>query len=92
MTKKLALKPTNIVYQESNAYYCFDLENLVVTSTIVSEATILVRNIKTLYVIDGDDSHYLMPDCITLYISSPRSDNYKTFVTQYQAIEWYFPV
>jgi hypothetical protein len=27
-----------------------------------------------------------------VYISSPRSDNYKTFVTQTQANEWYFPV
>jgi hypothetical protein len=90
--KTLALRPNLIVYQHANAYTCFYLQEQIVTTLMQNEAAILVREKSTFYVIDGHVSIPLLGSCVSLFISSPRSDNYKDFVKQKVAKQWYFPV
>ena len=65
------------------------------THTVVElkqlEAKLLVQEQETLYIIDGQTTP-MTSICITLFISSPRSQQYKEFVKQKMAKEWYFPV
>jgi hypothetical protein len=91
-TKTLSLKPNRILYQMGSTYKCFDLQQQIVTRTTQFEAEGLVREKDTFYVIDGKTSEPLASSCVVLFISSPRSDWYKTFVKQKMAKEWYFPV
>jgi hypothetical protein len=89
--KTLSLKPNRIVYQRNTEITCFDLENSTAVALGLLQARPLVFQKDTLYIIDGP-SNPLSSACITLYISSPRSDQYKSFVKQEGATEWYFPV
>ena len=89
--KTLSLKPNRIVYQMGSTYECFELQHLIVTRISKFEAEGLVREQGTFYIVDGQSTP--MPSsCITLFISSPRSQQYKEFVKQKMAKEWYFPV
>jgi hypothetical protein len=89
--KTLSLKPNRIVYQMTNSYRCFDLQQQTVAIITKLEAEVLVLNADTFYVIDGQTTQ-MSSSCITLFISSPRSQQYKKFVDQTMAKEWYFPV
>ncbi len=91
-TKTLSLKPNRVVYQTGSNIECFDLQQQLVTEITKFEAVRLVREQDTLYVIDGRTSEPLNSSCITLFISSPRSESYKAFVKQRMAKEWLFPV
>jgi hypothetical protein len=89
--KTLSLKPNRIVYQMGSTYECFELQHLIVTRISKIEAEGLVREQDTFYIVDGQTTP--MPSsCIALFISSPRSQQYKEFVKQKMAKEWYFPV
>jgi hypothetical protein len=90
-TKTLSLKPNRIVYHRANEYTCFDLEKQSVTRTTMLDAGGLVRDHATLYIVDGQTTP-MSSSCIVLFISSPRSAQYKEFVKQKMAKEWYFPV
>ena len=90
-TETMSLKPSRILYQMGTTYECFDLQQQLVTRTTKLDAEGLVRQQDTFYVIDGQTTP--MPSsCIVLFISSPRSGQYKEFVKQKSAKEWYFPV
>ncbi len=89
--KTLPLKPNRIVYQMGSTYDCFELQHLIVTSISEIEAARLVREQDTFYIVDGQSTP--MPSsCTSLFISSSRSKQYKEFVKQKMAKEWYFPV
>ena len=89
--KSLSLKPNRIVYQMTNSYRYYDLQQRTVSLTTKLEAEVLVLKADTFYIIDGRTVP--MPSsCITLFISSPRSEHYKDFVKEKMAKEWYFPV
>ncbi|KAI3631272.1 hypothetical protein MIR68_010762 [Amoeboaphelidium protococcarum] len=86
-------KPKRIVYQKGDEFECYDLENHdVVGPTDGSVITNLICRSDTLYVADGRDTRPRMSACITLFISSPRSDHFKGFVKQQRATVCYFPV
>jgi len=85
------LKPKPIVYHVEKQIFCYDLEELVVTNMSWDDAEKFVRQPDTLYIVDGKASH-MLSTCVTLFISSPRSDSFQSFVKQTQAMEWYFPV
>jgi hypothetical protein len=89
--KTLSLRPNRIVYQKATEYTCFNLENQTAVELEHLEAKVLVRQQDTLYIIDGQTTP-MSSSCITLFISSPRSQHYKEFVKQKMAKEWYFPV
>ena len=89
--KILSLQPNRIVYQMGYSYRCFDLQQQTVALTTKIEAEVLVLKADTFYVIDGQTTP-LPSTCIALFISSPRSAQYKEFVKQKMAKEWYFPV
>jgi hypothetical protein len=89
--KTLSLRPNRIVYQRATEYTCFNLENQTAVELEHLEAKALVRQQDTLYIIDGQTTS-MSSSCITLFISSPRSQQYKEFVKQKMAKEWYFPV
>lgn len=89
--KTLSLKPNRIVYQMDSTYLCFDLQTRIVTE-LKLDASQMVRQQDTFYIIDGQSSTYLISSCTTLFISSPRSQQYKEFVKQKMAKEWYSPV
>ncbi|KAJ3237550.1 hypothetical protein HDU77_011646 [Chytriomyces hyalinus] len=85
-----SLKVTKIVYQTSKFFMCFDLEK-----QIVSELTshmLLVDDAQTLYIIDGCGSQASPSSCVTLFIASPRSKEYKEFVKQRKPCKWYYPI
>jgi len=85
-------KPKRIVYQRGNRFECFDLEEHDVVELDYLEPAVLVRDKDTFYVVDGRYSYPLSASCITLFISSPRSDHFKDYVKQQKATVWYFPV
>ncbi|KAJ3316509.1 hypothetical protein HDV06_003316, partial [Boothiomyces sp. JEL0866] len=89
--KTLSLRPNRIVYQNSIEYTCFNLENQTAVELEHLEAKALVRQQDTFYIIDGQTTP-MSSSCISLFISSPRSKQYKEFVKQKMAKEWYFPV
>jgi hypothetical protein len=89
--KTLSLRPNRIVYQNATEYTCFNLENQTAVELEHLEAKALVRQQDTLYIIDGQTTP-MSSSCIALFISSPRSKQYKEFVKQKMAKEWYFPV
>ena len=89
--KELSLKPDRILYQMKSVYTCFDLKEKIVTQISHLDAALAVREQGTFYVVDGQSTP-LTSSCITLFISSPRSPEYKDFVKQKMAKEWYFPV
>jgi hypothetical protein len=89
--KSLSLRPNRIVYQTVTEYTCFDIENQTAVEMEHLEAKALVRQQDTLYIIDGQTTP-MSSSCIALFISSPRSQQYKEFVKQKMAKEWYFPV
>ena len=88
---KLSLQPNRIVYHIGSTYECFDLKQIIVTRIEKLEAEGLVREQDSFYVVDGQTTP--MPSsCIVLFISSPRCEQYKQFVKQKMAYDWYFPV
>jgi hypothetical protein len=89
--KTLSLKPNRIVYHMGSTFLCFGLQQLIVTRIPPFEALNLVEVQDTLYIIDGLTTP-LPSTCITLFISSPRSEDYKEFVKQTKANKWFFPV
>jgi Crinkler effector protein N-terminal domain len=91
-TKTLSLKITRVIHQSGPTYECFDLEQQTVTTTTLDDAAGLVRQKDTFYIIDGRTSVPLVSSCVVLFISSPRSEEYKAFVKQKKAKKWYFPV
>jgi hypothetical protein len=90
-TKTLSLKPKRIVYHCVDERTWFDLEKQTVVELGQSDARALLRKQDTLYIVDGRTTPS-SSTCITLFISSPRSEWYKEFVKQKTAKEWYFPV
>jgi hypothetical protein len=91
-TKTLPLKPNRVVYQVGPTFECFDLQQQVVTRITKYDVEGLVQEEDTFYVIDGQTSVPLISSCVVLFISSPRSEEYKAFVKQKKAKKWYFPV
>ena len=86
-------KPKRIVYQRGIQFWCFDLEKQVVMGPEdFRPFADLIREEESFYVVDGRDSDPSPSSCVTLFISSPRSDPFKHFVKQQKATVWYFPV
>ena len=87
-------KPKRIVYHTKGGFECFDLENTIVSDLPIgtSEAAIFVREKETFYVVDGRYASPLPASCVTMFISSPRSGQYKDYVKQKMATEWFLPV
>jgi hypothetical protein len=90
--KTLSLKPNRIVYHMGDMFKCFDLQQQLVTEVSKLNVANIVRQQDTFYVIDGQKSYPVSSSCIVLFISSPRSEMYKSFVKQRRAKQWYFPV
>lgn len=55
-------------------------------------AGIIVLKPDTFYILDGRDADPLLSSCLTLFISSPRSNNFKDWTYQKQITPLYFPV
>ena len=92
LTHNTTWKPKHIVYQKDHKFYLYDMKNyMIYKGEAISDSDILESN-ETLYVIDGRISTPTSAKCVTLFISSPRSDYYKSFVKQNMATEWYLPV
>jgi hypothetical protein len=90
--KDKSWKPLRIVYHQQNTFLLFDLKNFTVTDITQHESTSHIRENDTLYIIDGQKSTPLLVcACTTIFISSPRSDDYKSYLKQKKAKEWCFP-
>ncbi|EPZ35863.1 hypothetical protein O9G_004148 [Rozella allomycis CSF55] len=89
-SKTLSLKVRRIVYHHVNEYTCFDLGKQTVVELNRLNAKVLVREKDTFYIVDGRTSP-LSSSCIVLFISYPLSE-YKRFVKQNMAREWFLPV
>jgi hypothetical protein len=92
LQKQTGWKPKRIVYHTKTSFVCFDLENITVSKFEQINAEGFVREANTLYVIDGSYAIPLLSSCVTIFISSPRSRQYKDYVKQKMATEWFFPV
>jgi len=88
----LPFKPRRVVYQRDQVFACYDLEQKCVFDCRQEDALDIVDEPSTLYVMDGKLSIPLDSNCVTLFISSPRSEFYKEFVKQKKARQWYFPI
>jgi hypothetical protein len=81
-----------ILYQCGEAFFMYDFKTMTVALLKPFTALVSVQSPKTLYVVDGADERYLEAACRTVYISSPRSDNFERFVKQKKAWKYYLPV
>jgi hypothetical protein len=52
----------------------------------------ITLNQETIYILDGRDANPLSSRCLTLFISSPRSNSFKDWTYQAQITPLYFPV
>ena len=85
--------PKRIVYHTKTSFECFDLEKCVVTRITQFDAEGFVREPISFYVVDGRDASPLSSSsCVCLFLSSPRSENFKDYVKQRKAQVWYFPI
>lgn len=85
-------KPKRIVYHCETSIYVYDLDEKIVSEfTDTDIKSNLVRVEDSLYVVDGSKTSYIRSTCVTIFISSPRSEFYKTYKTQSHAIEWCLP-
>jgi hypothetical protein len=84
----LHLKP--ILYQVKEVFY--HLKSNMVYIVDRKEAHIIASLPETFYVIDGRDADPVHSLCLTLFISSPRSNNFKDWYFHQQIEPWYFPV
>jgi hypothetical protein len=88
MTEDIPWKPKRIIHQKETDFFCYDLERL----TVVRNAKDLISDPDAFYVIDGSSSTPSESFCFTLFISSPRSKNFRSFFKQMKVIPWYFPI
>ncbi|KAJ3222886.1 hypothetical protein HDU81_009545 [Chytriomyces hyalinus] len=86
------LNPTRIIYQTSISCNCFDLDNQTVFELSRSQVKKLIHQSDTLYIINGRNSPAIPSSCVTLFIASPRSEEYLEFIKLGRLLEWYFPV
>ncbi|KAJ3229897.1 hypothetical protein HDU81_004943 [Chytriomyces hyalinus] len=84
------LNPTRILYQTTDAYYCFDLEEKSVYRVTEDGAKDIAVESETFYIIDGD-SMALRRSRFTLFIGCPLLDHYHDFVYKRKAVELFFP-
>ncbi|EPZ34717.1 hypothetical protein O9G_004024 [Rozella allomycis CSF55] len=92
-----SFKPKKIMYQNDLEFLCYEFstENeLIVKKYSRHEAYMdtVLQKADTLYIIDGNEGSPISSRCITVFISSPGSNDYKRFIMQNMATEWYFPV
>jgi hypothetical protein len=84
----LHLKP--ILYQVKEVFY--HLKSSMVYIVDHKEAHIIASLPETFYVIDGHDADPVHSLCLTLFISSPQSNNFKDWYFHQQIEPWYFLV
>jgi hypothetical protein len=84
--------PLNIIYRQQTTFTLFDLQDLNVIDITQNVATKYVTQSDTLYMIDGHSSVPLMSSCISIFLSSPISADYKDYVKQTKARVWCMPV
>jgi hypothetical protein len=79
-----------IIYQFKTAFHLFKSDNVRDIDRNTTKMT--ARNPETFYVLDGLDADPVHSECLTLFISSPRSNIFKDWYTHAQTEPWYFPV
>lgn len=92
LKNQLFWKPKRIVYHTRTSFECFDLGQYIVTRILQFDAEGYVRRPETFYVVDGRDANPLLSSCVSLFLSSPRSEYFKDYVKQRKATVWYFPI
>jgi hypothetical protein len=87
-------QPKIVVYQKENCFYVYNFDERSVYETTVLDGNIISgdNDRETFYLVDGQNSVPRISTCTTMFISSPRSSEYKEFVKQRKAREWFFPV
>ena len=68
------------------------MERRLVRAPETHEARRITHRNETLYVVDGSECKYFESLCATIFISSPRSKNYRRFVNQNCAAELFLPI
>ncbi|KAG9416836.1 hypothetical protein AC1031_001228 [Aphanomyces cochlioides] len=81
-----------IIYQTGLEFEMFDLENFIVFAEESFGLQNLLDDRDTFYIIDGMKSVPVSSSCSVLYIACPQSKEYKEFVKQRKAKEWFMPV
>jgi hypothetical protein len=89
-TSNAFLKNRRIIYQYKKSFYLFQSDKVFQVERNAAEAA--ARLSDTFYVLDGHDADPVHSDCLTLFISSPRSNNFKDWHYQAQITPLYFPV
>lgn len=92
LVKDSPWKPKRVIFQKANQFICYDLKNHDVVVLGHLEAEVLVDDQESFYVIDGLYSYPLASSCITLFISSPRSTQFRQYIMQRNVTVYYFPV
>ncbi|KAI8828557.1 hypothetical protein BJ741DRAFT_626004 [Chytriomyces cf. hyalinus JEL632] len=87
-----SLHSSRVVYQTGDSFRCYELGKQVVFQLEPVDAAVLVRRPETLYIIDGDSTCAFDSSCVTLFIDSPQSHAYNSFVNHNDVRTWYLPV
>ncbi|EPZ34305.1 hypothetical protein O9G_006123, partial [Rozella allomycis CSF55] len=90
-----SFKPKRIMYQNDLEFLCYEFNSeneSIVKKYSRHEAYMVVQKADTLYIIDGGKESPINSPCVTFFIGSPGSDDYKRYIMQNMATEWYFPV
>jgi hypothetical protein len=84
------LKDKPILYQFKAFFYHFKSDSVYAIGSKAAQK--IARRSETFYIIDGHNADPVQSDCLTLFISSPRSDTFKNWYYHAMTTPWYFPV
>ena len=88
--RKAAWSPRRIIYHHAHVFRLFDLENCTVSDLV--RPGVLLEFDDTLYILDGCFSEEVAASCYVLFISSPRSESFRHFITKKSPEVLYLPV
>lgn len=84
------LRDRPILYQFSSDFFYLHSDKVIIVSRI--QAVEIAAHPKTFYILDGHNADPVLSTCLTLFISSPRSNNFKDWYYHAQIIPSYFSV
>jgi hypothetical protein len=79
-----------ILYQFKASFSVLGPESVVEIDVL--HARLMALEPDTFYILDGLDANPLSSECLTLFISSPRSASFKDWCYHAMVTPWYFPV
>ncbi|KAM6496299.1 hypothetical protein JOM56_009005 [Amanita muscaria] len=84
------LEKKEILYQFKSSFYLYQSDKVTKIKKNMAEQKAIDK--ETFYILDGCDADAVTAECLTLFISSPRSNTFKDWYVHAMITPKYFPV